>query len=168
MRDKHADDVDNAGVEQALTTLLGQAGPAQETNATRLRQDLRFAKVTDRSDLDQSRAPDGDGSEGDGTLARQVTMLALDTTRLPQLTRRQMTVLARLLANESTDSICATLHISERTLENHIAHIGDKLGRRGRRGIRIALRELQALAVVPALVLCGSLSEGLVLLQDVL
>lgn len=119
----------------------------------RLSRDLRVA-------MDEARS---------AGMLQPTTIQVLDHSRLPAgFTKREMQVLSELASGADRDEICARIHISKKTLQNHISNISDKLQGRGRRGIIESARALQALVAVPAVVVSAALSDGLAALHDFL
>ena len=107
------------------------------------------------------------GEAGTTGMLQPTTIQALDRRRLPVgFTKREMQVLAELVSGADRDEICARMHISKKTLQNHISHISDKLQGRGRRGIIEGARALHAIIAVPAVVVSVALGDGITALRD--
>lgn len=63
------------------------------------------------------------------------------------LTSREKEVLTLLISNRSTKEISETLHISEKTVRNHISNVMQKLSVKGRASAVVELLKLGELEI---------------------
>lgn len=63
------------------------------------------------------------------------------------LTKREHEVFRLLIMNKSTKDIAKELHISEKTIRNHISNVMQKLGVNGRAGAVVELLKLKELSL---------------------
>ncbi len=63
------------------------------------------------------------------------------------LTKREREVFELLVNNNSTKDIAAILHISEKTVRNHISNVIQKLGVKGRSGAVVELLKLNEISL---------------------
>lgn len=63
------------------------------------------------------------------------------------LTKREHEVFRLLIMNKSTKDIADELHISEKTIRNHISNVMQKLGVNGRAGAVVELLKLKELSL---------------------
>lgn len=63
------------------------------------------------------------------------------------LTKREKQVFDLLIENKSTKEIADILHISEKTVRNHISNAMQKLGVKGRAGAVVELLRLKEIAL---------------------
>lgn len=75
------------------------------------------------------------------------------------MTAREATIFQLLLEGASRQQIADELHLSPRTVKNHVTGIGKKLGGRGRNALLERARELQILVVIPVFAATSALSD---------
>ncbi len=63
------------------------------------------------------------------------------------LTKREKEVFELLIGNQSTKDIAQSLHISEKTVRNHISNVMQKLGVKGRASAVIELLKLNEISL---------------------
>lgn len=63
------------------------------------------------------------------------------------LTKREREVFELLIKNNSTKDIAKILHISEKTVRNHISNVIQKLGVKGRSGAVVELLKLNEISL---------------------
>ncbi len=75
------------------------------------------------------------------------------------MTAREAAIFQMLLEGVPRQQIADELHLSLRTVKNHITGIGKKLGGRGRNALLDRARELQILVVIPVVAVTSTLSD---------
>lgn len=75
------------------------------------------------------------------------------------MTSREAAVFQLLMDGASRQHIADELHLSPRTVKNHVTGIGKKLGGRGRTALRERARELQILVAIPVLAATSTLND---------
>ena len=63
------------------------------------------------------------------------------------LTAREREVFEQLIINKTTKDIAASLHISEKTVRNHISNVMQKLGVNGRASAVVELLKLKEISL---------------------
>ncbi len=63
------------------------------------------------------------------------------------LTKREKEIFELLISNNTTEDIANNLKISEKTVRNHISHVMQKLGVKGRAGAVVELLKLKEITL---------------------